>query len=747
MPSRFAAAFLLALIVPLRAISAEDEPLLLKLDHTFNVLPTTDASPASITAQHMEGKKGGQLEATGNAELHKDGRAIYADHLLYQQDTQQVQADGAVRIVERDGSSVAGPHLEFDLHDDTGQMKQPEYQLSANNSHGRADELRIAGRQNYTLYGATYTTCPADREDWHLHVGELDIDRGANVGVAHDSWVDFKGVPIMYSPWMDFPLSGGRKTGFLGPTIGSTTTGGGELTLPFYWNMAPNYDATITPRYMVRRGTLIGNQFRYLEPSFRGEINLDALPQDKLTQNSRIHEAFKHEQVLGGGFSAALNLNRVSDDAYFRDISTTAAGTSQVNLLREGSLVYNGGWWNGLARVQSYQTLQDPLMPIVTPYRRAPQLLVNAQQVFDGQVKAAFTGEYVDFTHPTLLNGRRVVAYPTVSYPLVSDPGYFLTPKVGLHTTWYSGLGGNNIVPAQTNVSRIVPISSIDSGMMLERDVAAGERHFVHTVEPRAYYVYIPYRQQDALPIFDTAQMPFSFAQMFTENRFAGNDRVGDANQLTLSLTTRLLDADDGIERLKLMIGERFNFKTPKVYLVAPATVTSKSDVLLGASGRLTNALSLNGLLQYNPTQSFTEMYNYSLRYKPEAGKVFNLTYRFAHPNLIAGPSMRQIDISEQWPLFGRWGTVARWNYSLLDKRLLEGLAGVEYLQTCWSLQMVGQRITTATNQASTGFFVILNLNGLVGLGADPLEPLRRSIPGYTRTDIQPSSDITQGLQ
>jgi LPS-assembly protein len=730
---------LFALCAFISAAYGEEEPLKLKLDRTFRVMPhAPNATPAFITAAHMEGEKGGQLEATGNAELHSDGRAIFADRMLYQQDAQKVYADGSVRI-EQQGSIVSGPHLEFNLSDGTGEMTQPTFHLAENNSRGNADSLSIESKQKFTLYHTTYTTCPDGNDDWLLKIGELDIDRSTQIGVAHNTVAEFKGVPIMYSPWMDFALNGGRKTGFLGPVFGNTTTGGSEITVPVYWNIAPNYDATIAPRIMAKRGTLLTDEFRYLEPDYYGQIKLDAISQDRMTQSTRSHESLMHNQNLGDGFSYALNVNHVSDDAYFRDLSTSISDTSQAYLLRSGTLNYNGGWWNASTSVQSFQTLQDPLAPLPIPYNLTPQVAVSAQQTLDSGTNALFTGQYVNFSHPTAINAQRLVLYPSASYPLVSDPAYYVTPKIGYHYTYYD-FGMNNTT-ALPNTARALPIASVDSGMTFERETAFNGNDYVQTLEPRAYYLYVPYRNQDAIPVFDTAQPDFSFAQMFSENRFLGSDRIGDANQITLAATSRLFNVSSGIEQFQVTLGERFSFITPKVNLVAPTDTTNKSDILVGFSGRTVNTLSVDGFWDYNPSQARTEMYSAWLHFIPESGKVFNLGYLYTRDTL------QQVDLSEQWLLAGRWHTVARWNYSLQGKRLLEGLAGLEYNQTCWAVRLVAQRFATATQQYSTGFFIQLDLNGLAGIGSDPVDTLRRSIPGYTKSNQDIPSETSQGLQ
>lgn len=745
MPFRFLHVALIVLCTFATAAHAENEPLLLKLDFTLNAFPISNNSPAYITAHHMEGKKDNQFEAVGNAELHKGGQAIFADRLQYQQDTRKVVADGAVRI-EQNGDVITGSHLEYNLNSGEGVLLQSEYYLKANEGRGSADTLLMQGKDNYALHDVTYTTCPAGNDDWLLTMGELDIDRATQIGVAHNAFVKFKGVPILYSPWMDFPLRGQRKTGFLGPVIGSTTTGGTEISTPFYWNLAPNYDATIVPRLMDKRGLMLNNEIRYLEPGYGGQLQLDVLPHDRLDDNNtRSHEAWQQAQNLGDGFSDSWNLNRVSDAAYYRDLSTTVAGTSQVNLMREGLLNYNGDWWNASARIQNFQTLQDPSAPVPIPYARTPQITLSEEHGL-GDAETYFAGEYVNFSNPSAINGQRLMLNPAISYPLLSDTAYFVTPRVGLNYTAYR-FGAYNA----TNISsatRILPTFSLDSGMTFQRDMKFAEQSYIQTLEPRAYYVYIPYRNQDNLPVFDTTQGDLSFAQLFSENRFLGDDRIGDANQITLALTSRWLGANSGMELFKVTMGERFSFISPRVTLAAPATPpvastndNSKSDILLGITGRMSNALSLDTLWQYNPTRSNTEALDVSAHYQPEAGKVFNLGYQFSRS------TFRQVALSEQWPLYGRWHTVISWNYSLLEKRMLEGLAGVEYNQSCWTLRMVAQSFATATNQFSTGFFVQLDLNGLGGIGSDPLDALKQSIPGYTKTNQSVPGESTQGLQ
>jgi len=700
----------------------------------------TDAgpgAPAVIEADSLVGQKDNQIEATGNATIRQGGQSIRADRLLYQQSSHDVDAQGSV-VLDQDGNTMSGPHLQFNMDSSVGAMEQPQFYLKENDARGSADMLHIQDSQHYSLDKATYTTCPAGNQDWFLKMTTLEIDRERQIGAAWGTSVEFKGVPILYSPWMDFPLGDQRKSGFLAPIFGGTVKGGSELTLPYYWNIAPNRDATIAPRLMTKRGLMFNDEFRYLGASYGGELHVDVLPHDAIAKRDRARFSLKHDQALAGRLNGYVNFNRVADNDYFRDLGDAVNATSQVNLLQEGGLSYTAGEWAATLRVQRYQTLQDPAAPIIVPYARLPQLTVGTQQYHSG-LNLAFAGEYVDFSHPTAVNGSRLVVNPSASYQLVNDSAFYVTPKVALHSTYYA-MGANNVA-ALPNATRTLPILSVDSGVAFERESNMFGGDYLQTFEPRAFYVYVPYRNQSMLPNFDSAQADFSFTQIFTENRFFGSDRIGDADQITLAATSRLLEQNSGAERLKVMMGERFSLKTPQVNLVAPATSTGKSDILLAASGQVTRAWSLDSEFQFDPNQSHAQLYNVAAHYHPEAGKAFNLGYRFQRNTL------RQVDFSTQWPLLNRWDMVGRWNYSLQDSRILEAIAGLEYNQSCWTLRLVAQRFATATQQTNTGFFVQLELNELVKVGSDPLNLLKQSVFGYTKLNDKPGSEPSQVLQ
>jgi len=705
-----------------------------------------------IDAQEIKGTKEAGTEAQGNVVLQQGKQKVFADRIIYNQKTGDLSAHGSVRVEQPDGT-VSGPDLKMNTSTKVSEMREPVFEMHPNKARGSATMMRSSGKQYYEYDNATYTTCPAGNDDWIVKMSMLKIDRKTQIGTAYNSRIEFMGVPFLYTPWMDFPLDG-RKSGFLAPSWGFSSSGGDEITVPYYLNIAPNYDATISPRVMDKRGMQLNNEFRYRGKSYIGEAHYDVLTNDLISNTTRTHTSLTHAQNITNRLNASTQLNWVSDDAYFRDLSNTSIASTQTQLLNEGTLTYAGDGWSALMRAQSYQTLQDPLAPVAIPYQRMPQLTLTAQKTLNDNfddVANAWTAiapqkkggmlhptvvdlisEYVDFLHPSQASGQRLVLYPSLTYSLLNDPGYYLKPKFGIHSTQYvMGANNNSQLP---DASRTLPIFSLDGGMTFERDLKLAEKEYVQTLEPRAFYVKIPYQDQSLLPLYDTSQAAFSFAQMFTENRFYGNDRVGDANMLTIALTSRFFDNDGGVERLRIAAGQRFSYQAPMVNLVAPSANT-QSDILLSVGGQATNSLTLDSLYQYDPNTKHVLSYNVTGRYSPETGKVLNLGYRYTRLGDIPSNDFRQGDISTQWPLFWHWDVVSRWTYSWLEQRVLEKMVGLEYNESCWSLRVVAQQFPIPGKLVATSVIVQLELNDLVAVGADPLKILRTEIPGYSKSN------------
>jgi LPS-assembly protein len=706
---------------------------------------STDRDAIFLRADKLEGTSQSMIEASGNVELRTRRQTVLADWLQYDVQNDEMWAKGNVTL--RQGIDwITGPEAKFKRDTEIGFFTQPEFHVGENASRGSAGEIQFNGPNRYFVKEASYTTCVAGNDDWYLRAVDVDLDRSRLVGTAHDATIYFKGAPIIYTPYLSFPLSNERKSGFLTPVLGTNSSRGVEFSLPYYFNLAPNYDATLTPRYMTKRGLQLNGQFRYLFPDIAGEIDAEGL-NDRVTDTGRYGLLWKHNQVISAvpGLAAYLNLQKVSDDTYFADLSDRLTVTSQTNLPREGGLAYSRGPFGLLVRMQTFQTLQDPNNPIIPPYFREPQVLARLDPVEWYGLEFAGNAEYVRFRQPALVDADRTVLYPTVAWTRRGN-AWFFTARTGIHLSTYNLEDPN---APEKNIDRSVPITSLDSGLIFERDANYFGRDFIQTLEPRAYYVYIPFREQNNIPVFDTAIDDFNFSQLFTENRYLGSDRIGDANQITLAVTSRLLDPATGEERMRLAVGQRYYFSSQRVTLSEPPRTANSSDLLFSGEGKITDTFSAAGTYEVNINGRQTQEFDIGVRWQPTLGKVLNASYRYNRqtidPNTGALTTLKQIDVSGQWPV-GNWSLIGRWNYSVVDRKTLEGVIGAEYNGGCWVFRIVAQRLITNVQQVSNSVFAQIELNGLARLGTNPIDVLRRSVPGY-QTVNEPTVPTAVGAE
>ena len=696
--------------------------------------PGAETDRTIVEADVIEGVSDLEVTARGNAEIRRDDMTIFGDVLRYNRELGRAEGDGGVRL-QRGADRFFGPRLYYNTLEDTGVFENPGYLLQRERTaRGGAERVEFLGRDRYRLTNASYTTCQPGREDWRLEAREIELDFEQEEGEARGARLRFFDTTILASPWAVFPLSDRRRSGILTPYYAQTSSRGLEFGLPYYWNIAPEYDATLTPVFMAKRGAQLKTQGRYLGRPYAGELRVEYLPDDREINDSREGVSWQHSQRFPRDVVAQVDYNRVSDDRYFVDLATQVKQISVGNLPQDGHLTHTGMLFGRApytmqARLQRFQTLQDPLAPIVPPYHRMPQLNLSAgYNDVGGLLDSALPAEYVRFAHPTLLEGSRTTVNPTLTAPLIA-PGWYVTPKAGVRSVAY---GLTRPAPGQDQSPEVsVPWMSLDSGLVFERDTSSFGSGSTQTLEPRLYYVYVAYRNQDALPIFDTALADFNYAQLFTENRFVGGDRFGDARQATLALTSRILLAN-GQEAVRGTVAQRYYFDAERVGLTpaSPLRSSTDSDVLASVGGRLGRAWSFDATTQYNRHEQRAERYSVAGRYTPEAAKVLNASYRFNREQI------RQIDLSAQWPLKPGWYGVGRYNYSILNGRLLEGLAGIEYNAGCWVFRAVALRVQAAANVRSTAFVLQLEFNGIGSIGTDEaIELLKRQVPGYSVTN------------
>ncbi|MGZ8269907.1 MAG: LPS-assembly protein LptD [Methylophilus sp.] len=714
-----------------------------------------------------------KMRASGNAVINKGSQKVYGDNIEYDIVNDELEVDGNVRI-ELGNGQIKGPNLRMRLSETIGEMrdasivldKSPDTpnQENRNNSalldeqensnrdpklyiendstlsatsgltkniegsRGDAKEILFEGQNRKRLKGARYTTCEAGVDDWYIKASDIEINDYTSFVEAKNAYIEFKGVPLLYTPWLSFSYNNQRKSGLLAPTFGTTSRSGFELYTPFYWNIRPDMDATLATRYLSKRGLQLQGEFRYLDESYSGIDNVEYLNNDSLSGDTRYYAKLAHRQNFGDGWSAGYDLEKVSDDQYFSELSTRIVSTSRVNLPQQGFVDYQNDIWHFNGLVQKYQTLDQASYP----YERLPQLTLTGDKSW-GIVDAKLTSQYTYFDlnqkAGQAVTGSRLSVYPTISVPMERSYGY-ITPKLGVHASSYRLNNNDFTVNGQTvsdnTQNRTLPVFSLDSGLYFDAPAEMFNTAYTHTIEPRLFYVYIPYKDQSRIPVFDTSLSDLNLTTLFTENQFNGDDRINNANQLSLALTSRLIDDKTGIERISATIGERYYIDKQKVTLPGvDATDRYSSDIVAGFTARLSSQWNVDAFWQYDPDQNSMTRNNLLARYNPEPGKLLNMGYRYTKDFL------EQINVSGQWPLGNGWYGVGRYNYSLRDGNAIESVAGLEYDAGCWQMRGVIQRVETATANANYALFFQLELGGITSIGANPLSILQRNIPGY----------------
>lgn len=689
-------------------------------------LPDADLVGTELSADKAESQQGQVYVLTGNAVIDRDGRRVQADQIRYDELLGEVKADGNVRLDEA-GLSVTGSSATLQLNSDQGEIHDVQYEVFSQHARGQAELARQESKTRKVFEKGTYTTCDANREAWRLNAREVTLQEDEGVGVARHAWLEIGDVPVFYTPYINFPIDDRRKSGLLVPSWGSSQNSGTEISVPYYWNIAPNYDATITPRVLSKRGLQMQTEFRYLQPSYSGQLDLEYLPADsEFDDEDRTLVRIDHSGRPLARMTTEVHATNVSDDQYFEDLGTSLAVSSTTHLERLAAANYYGDGWGLTGRVQDFQTVDSTILPINRPYKRLPQLLFNANprtRPFGLELNLA--SEAVQFDHDDLVTGTRLDLKPMVSLPL-GGAAWFATPAAGVRYTQYNL--DNQTAGLPGSPDRTTPIASFDSGLFFDRSTSLFGKGMLQTLEPRAFYLYVPEKDQTDLPVFDTNLRDFNFSQMFEDNRFGGADRMGDANQLTLAATTRLLDPATGTQFASFSLGEIFYFRDREVTLPgAAAEDQSSSDIVAELDLRLSQSWKATAGILWDPHESKTDRSNVRLQYRPNDRHLWNVAYRFQTGEL------EQVDTSALWHFNPRWHGIMRWNYSLADSELVETLAGIEYESCCWILRVLGRSYLSDTQgEHNDAILFQLELKGLTSIG-DPIESLLEDgILGYT---------------
>ena len=746
--------------------------------------------PTYLQSDTLSERTNQQTVLEGQVVLRRGELLLKADKIDYDQVNDLAQARGHVYI-NQSGNVYQGPALDLHLDAFEGFFTQPNYRLLKNNAYGNADRIDFVDPAHTVMHNASFTTCqrkpgPDWMPDWFFKGDKISIDSDRNIGLVEGASVRFKGVPILPVPEVEFPLNDERKSGLLPPNIGVDNIGGLEYTQPYYWNLAPNRDMTFYPTYWSKRGLNLGTEFRYMEsaapqPPFQGVMRFDYMEKDQLRNDARrwgmnfTHTGLINPYLAGGGLGLTLNVNRVSDDDYWKDFSMSSSSGIQRLLSSDAGLSWTDGFVTTGMRAQKWQTLQDLANVnnrITPPFDRLPQLTARLQRFNVGGFDFSVDGDFTRFSsvrtedcasvytsglrtyNNCAPNADRAVSVAQLSRPFISSYGY-ITPKVQLHGRSYQFEGGlpntlfYNGHQGQTSASVTVPTFSLDAGMAFERNNRLFSRDWVQTLEPRVFYVHTPYRNQNYLPNYDSGGNAFNFASIFTENAFGGHDRISDSKLLTLGATSRFIDPETGAEGARFGIAQRLRMQEQQITLPDDPTAKSGiSDVLAGASLNLSRAWAVDSTVQYNPKTNNFMRRVVGGRYNPGPYRVINAAWRTENDE-SAAPVSQQLDVGWQWPLHdlwggadgsdgqgrglgeGRWYSVARVNYDMLNKKAVESVIGFEYDAGCWLSRTVIERLQITDGLARQRILFQLEFVGLSRVGTNALGSLRNNVPRY----------------
>ena len=696
----------------------------------------TDPGTIHLSADEGDAVEGGDMLLTGNVEAGRGTLRLRADELVHIPADETLDARGNVGIWD-EGIYIGGDRARAEISTNVITVEPAtSYMLEEKRVHGEAAVLRRLGNERITADDVTYTTCSPGDADWRISASHVDLDFVEDSGTARGAWLEFKGVPVLYTPRLSFPLGDRRRSGFLAPTFGVSGSRGAELAVPYYFNLAPNYDATLTARSMSRRGVQAQGELRFLSRVFgSGRFLAEYLPSDRIVDDDRSMFDFEYRRRWSNRWSTNARLEWTSDAEYFEDFGTDLSQSSRTHLPRWIDTRYRGDGWNASIRFEDYLTVDRDVSPGNRPYAKLPRIRIRTSRIEKNRaLNFGAAAELTHFDQRSRTTGARMDLQPSITYPL-RTAGTFVVPKATLHVTQYAVDRVETEAFRDDTPSRVLPSFSIDSGAFFERSLSFRDRSLIHTIEPRLYYLRVPFEGQDDLPEFDTSLSSFSFAQLFRENRFSGRDRIGDADQVTLTLASRLLD-ERGEERVRASIGRIHYFRDRKVTLDGEPETARTSDFVAEIESRPTRSWRLRAGLQYDTGTDRTEKNALSVRYQPDRRSVVNAGYRFVR-DLDPSETIEQADLSFAWPLAANWRTVGRWSLAL-DKdtnQTLEALGGLEYESCCLGFRVVVRRFLTGDgndeDDYADGLFLQIELKGLTGVGSRTGALLERRIPGY----------------
>ncbi len=715
----------------------------------LQVTPVGDPADQAtdIDSDTLDGTEGRVLNLSGNVLLRRGEQLLSTDRLSYDQDNETYTAEGSVRYQDR-GMRLIAARGKGDQAKNTHELEDIQYQLIRRRGNGGAQRIVMNGDEG-SLYGSTYSTCPPEARRWELRAQRIDVNTAEGMGTARNATLRVGNIPVLYLPWFRFPVDDRRRTGLLYPAISSSGRNGFDWRQPIYLNLAPNYDATITPRLMTKRGLQLGGEFRYLTETGRGVLDAAFLPSDDLTDRERDSEIaagipqenrrasdraffrFVGNQNLGPNWQARSNVAWISDTRYLDDASNNLNGGAASFVTSDIGLYGRGRNWEATIMADHWQLADFTLRDANLPFDRLPRAHVRWEQSLARQFTAGIDAEVVRFDHTELSGGSRLDLRPYVSLPLEGN-SWFLKPTLAWRYTGYALENDPSLPGRDDSPSRSLPVATLDAGLYFDRHTRWGESDYLHTLEPRIFYFNAPYRDQSGIPLFDTRPLTFGWGQLFRDNRYSGADRQADGNQLTLAVSTRLIREADGHEKLSASFGQIRYFDDSQVIVPGESVIErGKSAWIADANYAPNDRWTIGASYQWDPKAGRRDLASIRTRYLIGDQGIVNLSYRYRR-DLI-----EQADLSFLYPINPNWSVVGRYYHSIQDSQLLEGIAGVQWESCCLAVRLVGRRyLRGRSGDLNSAIQLEIELKGLGSAGPDTEGRLRRAILGYYREDL-----------
>jgi len=722
---------------------------------------STEISPGSVEIEgdNLETLLDRKMKARGNAILKKGNKTIKAETIEYDEVSEKIITKGNTDI-ELGTMSLKGSDLNYKLSDETGRIENSTFNFKSDKKQktkmrngvaitersydyrGDAKTIFFEGENNKRMESSRVTTCEADSDDWYLKTNKMEVNTKTDRVSASNAIVEFKGVPILYTPYVNFSLNNNRKSGFLSSTFGSTTKSGFDLQIPYYFNISPNMDATLTARYLGKRGPLADGEYRYMDENFSGVDKIQLLSHDEASgKDNRYFVNLSHSHKLDNGLSAYYDFQKVSDNDYFGDLTSSIQTTSTINLPQRAGIGYTNDGWNMSLLAEKFQTLTTASD---SPYQRLPQInLIKSTKSKNFQSDFKSEWVYFDrdskfiFDNDKKVTGSRLSITETIGAPIRRSYGY-IEPKIGVNMRSYS-LNNSTGSNYSSNKNLIIPTVSINSGVYFDREVNIFNENYNNTIEPQLSYIYTPYVNQNMVPLFDSGISSVNMDTLFNGNIFNGVDRISDTNQISTGLTSRLIN-QNGIQSITGSIAQSYYFTNQKVYQSISNKSRNYSNIFASINTKISRSLNLAGSWEYDPDSNKILRNTITSKYNPDIGKFVDFSYRMSNDDLL-----KEINLAGQWPLGNRFYSIGRFNYDLLRSETIEIVGGIEYDGDCWVARTVFDRISLPTSPvANYTFFVQLELNGLGNIGTDANslnKLLYRNVPGARTVNELPDAN------